>query len=153
MTYRILAYSIAALVVVQASVMVWAIAGLGTWVEDGGVLDAAAFESSETLFPEEAGFMLHGMNGMMVIPSVALVLFIFSLFTKKRRAIGWAGLVLGLVAVQITLGLMGHEVAALGALHGINALALFTCAIVAARTGMRTPTEVGAAAPSAVETV
>jgi hypothetical protein len=37
--YKVLAYLVAVEVAVQARVMVWAIAGLGKWVDSGGVFD------------------------------------------------------------------------------------------------------------------
>ena len=43
--YKVLAYLVAAEVAVQATVMVWAIAGLGKWVDGGGVFDKAVIES------------------------------------------------------------------------------------------------------------
>ena len=42
--YKVLAYLVAAEVAVQAMVMVWAIAGLGKWVDGGGVFDKAVME-------------------------------------------------------------------------------------------------------------
>jgi hypothetical protein len=142
--YRWLAWLIGIEVVVQAAFMVYAIAGLGIYVDqDGGVLDKAAFESEETLFPEMVGFFVHGTNGMMIIPALALILLIVSFFAKVPGGVMWAGLVLLAVVVQVTLGLFGHEVAILGMLHGINALILFSLAVytgVRAREGRRTPT-------------
>jgi hypothetical protein len=133
--YKFFAWLIAAAVVVQAASMVYAIAGLGIWVDkDGGVLDKAAFESEEELFPEIVGFMIHGMNGMMVIPALALILLIVSFFAKVPRGILFAGLVLLAVVLQVTLGLLGHEASIWGGLHGINALVLFSLAVYA---GMR----------------
>ena len=49
MFYRILAYILAAEVVVQAGAMALAIAGLGTWVDDGGVFDSAVMQSDDML--------------------------------------------------------------------------------------------------------
>ena len=72
-TYKVLAYAIAAEVVVQAAVMIWAISGLGLWVEDGGVFDKSVLESEANPFSEATGFMIHGINGTMVIPVLALV--------------------------------------------------------------------------------
>ena len=46
--YKVLAYLVAAEVAVQAMVMVWAIAGLGKWVDGGGVFDKAVIESQGT---------------------------------------------------------------------------------------------------------
>jgi hypothetical protein len=141
--YKVFAYLVAAEVVVQAMAMVYAIAGLGKWVEGGGVFDKSLMESDETPFPELAGFMVHGINGMMVIPALALILLILSFFTKIPGAVKWAGLVLLLVLVQATLGLVGHEIPAVGGLHGLNALLLFGSAVYAGR-------RIGAAAPSTV---
>lgn len=132
--YKFLAWLIALEVMVQAAAMVYAVAGLGIWVDrDGGVLDKAAFESEEMLFPELVGFMIHGINGMMVIPLLALVLLIVSFFAKVPGGVKWAALVLLAVVVQVALGLFGHEAAVFGALHGVNALVLFSVAVWAGK--------------------
>src|SRR5215218_2031866 len=124
--YKVLAYLVAAEVAVQAMVMVWAIAGLGKWVDAGGVFDKSIMESEGTPpFPEVAGIMMHINNGFFVIPGLALLLLIISFFTKVRGAIKWALIVLALVVVQVMLGILGHEFTLGGALHGLNALALF----------------------------
>ena len=131
--YKVLAYLIAIEVAVQAAVMVFAISGLGLFVSGGGVIDQAAFESGESLFPEMIGLIIHGMNGMMVIPALALILFIVSFFAKVPRGVAWAGAVLGLVVLQVALGIGGHSVSISGLLHGLNALVLFTTALLTAR--------------------
>ncbi|WP_296667208.1 hypothetical protein [Demequina sp.] len=150
-TYKVLAYTICVLVGVQAASHAWASAGLGSWVEGGGVLDSTAFESDESLFPEMAGFGIHAMNGMMIIPFVSLILLVIALISRTRKAMQWAGLVLLLVGVQIFLGFASFGVAALAILHGLNALALFTCALTAGRIGMRVDAPAVAAAAPAVE--
>jgi hypothetical protein len=136
--YRVLAFLVAAEVAVQAAFFVWGEAGMGMYIEDGGVLDKAAlenaFEGGEAPFPEFVGLLYHGMNGMFVIPLLALLLVISSFFAKVPRGVTFALAVLGLVLLQVTLGLMGHSVSFLGALHGINALLLFS---TAAWTGLR----------------
>lgn len=137
-TYRVLAWLIAAEVVVQAAAMVYAIAGLGIWVDrDGGVLDKAAFESGESLWPEMVGFMVHGMNGMMVIPLLALLFLIVSFFAKVPGGIKWAAAVFVAVIVQVALGLFGHQAAIFGLLHGANALLLFSLAVWAGKRATR----------------
>jgi heme A synthase len=114
--------------------MVWAIAGLNKWVDGGGVFDKAVIESEGTPpFPEAAGITAHINNGFFVIPALALLLLIVSFFTKVRGTIKWAGIVLALVVVQVMLGILGHEFTLGGALHGLNALALFGTAIYAGR--------------------
>jgi hypothetical protein len=133
--YRVLAYLVAAEVIVQAMAMVYGIAGLGKWVDSGGVFDKSVMESDESPFPEIVGIMIHGINGMMVIPAIALLLLISSFFAKIPGAVKWAGLVLLLVVLQIALGLFGHAVPAVGALHGLNALLLFSAAVYTARRG------------------
>jgi hypothetical protein len=131
--YRILAYIIAIEVVIQAMVIVYAVAGLGKWVDDGGVLDKSVMESDATPFPEVAGFAIHGINGMMVIPALALILLIVSFFVKAPGAVKMAVIVLVLVALQIALGLLGHGAPLLGALHGINAFLIVGAALTAAK--------------------
>jgi len=135
--YKVLAYLVAAEVAIQAMVMVWGIAGLGKWVDGGGVLDKAVFEeamgSGGMPFPEIAGLLVHGINGMFVIPFIALLLLIVSFFTKVRGAIKWALIVFALVVAQGQIGFLGHEFPLVGALHGLNALVLFGVALYTGR--------------------
>ena len=134
--YKVLAYLVAAEVAVQAMVMVWAVAGLGKWVEGGGVFDKAVIEGDETgamPFPEVFGILVHGINGTFVVPGIALLLLIVSFFTKVRGAIKWGLIVFALVVVQGQIGFLGHEFPLAGALHGLNALALFAVALYAGR--------------------
>ena len=133
--YRVLAHLIAFLVVVQAAAIAWALSGLTNWVSDGGTLDSAAMESGETLFAEVAGFMVHGINGMMLIPLVAVVLLVVSFFAKLPRGVAWAAAVLALVVVQVLLGMFLHGASFAGLLHGANAMLLF---VVALQAGLRT---------------
>lgn len=142
--HKVLAYLIALEVIVQASMMAFAVAGLGVWVaEEGGTLDKAAFESifeGELTFTGVQGMMVHGMNGMMVIPILALLLLVTSFFAKTRGAIKFSLLVVGLVALQVFLGLLGHSTPYGGLLHGANALILFTAALYTARLHSKAPT-------------
>jgi heme A synthase len=131
--YRVLAYLIAAEVVVQAMAMVYAIAGLGKWVDGGGVFDKSVMESNQSAFPEVIGLLIHGINGMIIIPLIALLLLISSFFARIPGGVKWAALVLLVVVVQVNLGLFGHAVPAVGALHGLNALLLFSVALYTAR--------------------
>ncbi|MGU3643945.1 hypothetical protein ACLBXX_03195 [Microbacterium sp. C23T] len=129
-TYRILSFAICALVALQAASHAWASAGLGLYIAEGGVVDASA-QAGPPPFPEVMGFMIHGMNGMFVIPALALILLIVSFFAKIRRGVAFAAGVFGLVILQVTLGLFGHGIPLLGFLHGVNALLLFTTALLA----------------------
>jgi len=80
--YRVLAYIIAIEVVVQAAAIAYALAGLSKWVSDGGTLDKAAMESEDTTFTGVVGFIVHGINGQMLIPLLAVILLIISFFAK-----------------------------------------------------------------------
>jgi hypothetical protein len=144
--YKVLAYLVAAEVAVQAMMMVWAIAGLGKWVDGGGVFDKSVIESQGTPFPEVAGIIVHGINGTFVVPGIALLLLIVSFFTKVRGAIKWAVIVFVLVVLQGQLGFLGHDFPLAGALHGLNALALFGVAIYAGRR-LRAAAAVGVEQP------
>jgi hypothetical protein len=144
--YRVLAILIAVGVVVQAAAIAYALSGLGKWVDEGGVLDKAAMESDDLSFQGIGGFIVHGMNGMMLIPLLALLLLIVSFFAKVPQGVMWAGIVVALVALQVSLGIFGRGVPWAIALHGINALVLFGVAVMAA---MRARTPVGTGTPVA----
>ena len=139
--YRILAYLIAAEVAIQAMAMVYGIAGLDKWISDGGVFDMATRQNDDSAFPEAVGFMVHGINGSIIIPVLALALLVVSFFAKIPNGVRWAGLVFLLVVIQVNLGFAGPAVPALGALHGLNALTLFAVAFFAARRARTTTPE------------
>lgn len=124
-TYRILAWLISTLVAVQAAAIAFAMAGVIKFVDDGGAIDKALVESEEMAFGEESGFIIHGINGGMVIPLVALILMGVAFGAKFHGARKWAGIVLGLVVVQVTLGYGLYGTTGLGFLHGANALLVF----------------------------
>src|SRR4051812_18973067 len=114
--YRVLAGLVALGVVVQAASMVYAVAGLGKYVDDGGTFDKAsgdAMENGDLTFTGVGGFAVHGIDGMMVIPLLALLLLIVSFFAKVPGGILFAGLIVLDVIVQVTLGLLGHELPAI----------------------------------------
>ena len=130
--FRVLAFLVAGLVVVQAASLAWAIAGLGIWVEDGNSFNSDVMEEGGDLpFTEILGMMIHGMNGMMLIPLVALILLIVGLIAKFPGSTKWGAAVFLLVVLQVALGIFGHSLAIAGALHGMNALILFGTAIMA----------------------
>lgn len=134
--YKVLAYLLALQVVVQAAAISFAVAGLGIFVEDGNTVDSATFEAifeGDVSFTGVLGLMVHGTNGMMVIPAMSLVLLVVSFFARVPHGVAVAGALLGLVVLQVALGILGHSIAAMGALHGVNALVLFMGAMHAGR--------------------
>ena len=138
-TYRVLAYLLALEVVVQAAAIAWAVFGLSTWIENGGVLDKAGMESDSVVFDGVTGFMVHGLNGQMIVPAIALLL-IASFFARFPGAVVWAGAAFLAVVVQVALGILAHSIPALGMLHGVVALVLLVVALVAARKAGGAPT-------------
>jgi hypothetical protein len=132
--YRVLAYLVAFGVLVQAASIAFAIFGLTKWIEEGGTLDNAAMESGSIEFTGVLGFPIHFITGQLVIPLLGLIMLVVSFFTKIPGASKWAGFVLLAIVVQVLLGMLGHGIPGLGALHGLNALVLFGLAVMA---GMR----------------
>jgi hypothetical protein len=133
MAYRVLAWLIAAEVLVQGAAIAWAVFGLGKWIQGGGVLDKAVMEGGSFAFPEEAGFAVHGINGEMVIPLLALLLLVVAFFAKLPRGVAYAGAVVGLVALQVLLGMLGDGIPALGLVHGATAMVLLAAAVITAQ--------------------
>lgn len=134
--YRGLALAVAALVMLQAAFIAYAVFGLSKWIrEDGGTLDASVFTEESTVeVGGEVGFMLHALSGTFLIPLVALLLVVVSFFAKVPGGTKWALIVFGVVVVQYALAFLGRiaSLPAIGALHGLNALILFGVAVTAA---------------------
>lgn len=122
--YRYLAYTIDVLILVQAAAIAWAMFGLSKWIEDGNSLTKSKMDADTFSFTEARGFMIHGINGTMLIPLVALILLVISFFAKVPEGVKWAAMVFGGVVVQVALGVTAHSLPALGFLHGLWALLL-----------------------------
>lgn len=134
-TYRVLAYLIAAAVPLQAAFIAFAVFGIIHDVDQGEVVSQS--------YEANAGAPLHGITGMMVVPALAIVLLIFSFFARVPRGVAWAGVVLGVVVLQVTFAFVAFGAEIVGLLHGFNAIVLFTAALY---TGLRV-TRVSPAAP------
>lgn len=133
-TLRVLFFLVAAEVLVQGMAIAYALAGMGHWVDkDGGVVNKALFDSSNPHFTGVTGFMIHGMNGTMIIPLLVLLTLVLSFFAKAPGASKRAGIIVGLVVLQVFLGIISHEIPGLIMLHVLNAFAIFT---VAAMSGV-----------------
>lgn len=154
--YRILAYTIAALVVVQAFAIAWAFFGLTDWIaNDNGVLNREVLECSGECpqqFTAELGFAVHMFFvGLVLIPLTSLVLLVVSFFAKVPGGIVWAAAIVGLVVLQVfVIPAVSRAVdPSIGGLHGLNALVIFAVAVVAGKRASRRPVS----APSPAETV
>jgi heme A synthase len=125
-TYRVLSGVIALGVLVQAGAIA------GGWftaihdVDNGLVIDKN--------YQGNAFHSVHGFVGFNIMPILGLILLIVSFFAAKSvpGARKWGAIVFGLIILQVALALVAFSVPAIGGLHGINALALFGCAVRAA---------------------
>ncbi|HEX5090171.1 MAG TPA: hypothetical protein VFV89_20350 [Nocardioides sp.] len=135
--YRILAYTIAVLVVVQAGAIAWGFFGVTNFIDDGGVIDQEFLdctEDCESIGSADTGFAIHMFfNGLILIPLVSLTLLIVSFFAKVPKGVVLAATIVVLVILQILVlpGLSRSVGSGFGALHGINALVLMGVAIMA----------------------
>ncbi|HUR12898.1 MAG TPA: hypothetical protein VM097_00245 [Mycobacteriales bacterium] len=134
--HQVLAYLLAAEVVIQAMAIAYALAGLGYWVmEEGGVLTKQLIDDEDLTFQGVGGFAIHGMNGMMIIPLLGIVFLVVSLLANKQvpGAAKRGGIIFGLLALQVFLGLTSHSAVLLAPLHALNGFGIFTMCVVAAR--------------------
>jgi hypothetical protein len=136
-TYRFLGYAIAVLVFVQAASIALAFFGLTKFVDDGGTVDKAAFESGDLTFTGDIGFPIHFMTGQMLIPLAAIALLVVSFFAKVSGGSRLAGFLLLAVVVQVLLGMFAHGMPYIGALHGANALLILGLGISAGQRAGR----------------
>jgi hypothetical protein len=139
MVYIWLTRLIALGVVLQAAFVAWGTFDIFNAAEDG----RAFTEDTERY----AGQALHSTVGMMVFPLLALLLLIAAFFAKTPRGVGLAGIVLGLVVLQIVLGFVSYPAPVVGTLHAINAFALAAVAgFAGSRAGKSAATETPAPA-------
>ena len=135
-TYRILADIIAIEVVIQAMVIVFAVAGLFKWINDGATLDKAVIDSWEDDPPTwtgSIGHFIHVMNGTFLIPLLGIALLIVSFFAAVNGGVKWALIILASIVVQVLAGTLAEDSPYLGLVHGLNAFILFGAALTAAK--------------------
>jgi hypothetical protein len=135
-TYRILADIVAIEVVIQAAVMVFAVAGLFKWIDDGNTLSQSVidgWEDDPPTFTGAIGVFIHGINGQMLIPLLGLALLIVSFFARVPRGVMWATVIFVSIVVQVLAGMFAGDSPYIGLVHGVNAFVLFSAAIIAAR--------------------
>ncbi|GAB2654564.1 hypothetical protein [Kribbella swartbergensis] len=129
--YRVLSLAIAIAVALQVASI--ALAGF-TVSKDAN--DGAAIGADYSNF----GQSYHSIAGT-AIALVALLLLIVSFLTDVPRGRALAGIVAGLVVVQIVLAVVSFGIPALGVLHGLNGLAIAAVAGTAARRSTEVPAQ------------
>jgi heme A synthase len=156
-TFRVFAYLIALEVVVQAAALAYHSAGLGHWIysDRHTVTRATLEEGSDVDYTGRIGQLVHGENGAMIVPLLTLALLVVAVIARKRvvGSVRWAGIVLGLVVLQVVLGFVALEVPEIGALHAVNAFVLLWAALHTARlpavTATLGPDRLGSSAEAA----
>jgi heme A synthase len=138
-TYRVLSGLVALGVLVQASAIAFGWFDALHDVDNGTVIDKN--------YDGNAGHILHGINGMYVMPLLGLILLIVSFFAAKSvpGARTWGGIVFGLIVLQVVLAFVAFGAPIVGALHGLNALAIFGTAIRASMLTRETAAARGSA--------
>ena len=121
--YRLTASLIALAVVLQVASIALAGFTIANDAEDGATIGADY---------SNLGQSYHSLAGM-VIAGLALVFLIVSFLTDVPRGRMLAGIVLGLVVLQLLLAVVSFGLPALGVLHGINGLAIAGAAGAASR--------------------
>jgi heme A synthase len=122
-TYRVVASLIALGVLVQAAAVAFG------WFQVIRDVDSGEVFTKDSDF--NLGQVVHLVNGLYLMPVLGLILLGVSFAAAKTvpQARKWAGIVLGLIVLQVCLAIFAFMfTAALGALHGINALVLLGCA-------------------------
>jgi hypothetical protein len=138
-TYRILADIIAIEVVIQAMMIVFAVAGLFHWIDGGATLDQSVIDGWEDDPPTwqgAIGHFIHVMNGQFLIPLLGLALLIVSFFAAVPRGTMLAGVILASIIVQVAAGIIAGSAPWVGLIHGLNAFILFGAALQAAKMAM-----------------
>jgi hypothetical protein len=130
--YRVLAYAVAAGVVAQAMVIVYAVGSLNKWVDGGGVYNSAVADDA-TAYPGAGAFRIHETIGAYVVPSLVVLLILASLAARVRRGRLVGAIMFVLVGAQALLGYEASDQPAIGSLHGLFAFGLFGVAMYAGR--------------------
>ena len=147
--YSVLAWIVAAGVVVQAASIAFGFGGMTGYVMDGGVVDKALLESQQATFTGDLGFPIHELVGGLLLPVVTLAMGAVSFFVRgvpRARTLAWT--LFALVVIQGNAGYAIADIPYVGLLHGANALLILLVAVLAARRGSRTHDEVAADAPT-----
>jgi hypothetical protein len=136
-TYQVLAFLIALEVIVQATAIAWGLFGFADWIDKGNTFSKEDLDCEDCgwNFTAERGFMIHGINGFMIVPLISLIFLIVSFFAKIPGGVKWAlGLfVLVILQSQFLPELSREFGAGFGALHGLNAMVIFAVAIMAGK--------------------
>ncbi|GAA1647487.1 hypothetical protein [Georgenia ruanii] len=136
--YRALALLVALGVLVQAAAIAFGVFHMINDVDGGAVIDST-YDSSTN-----PGLSAHSM-GALIVGALAILLLLASFFVRFPGAKTWGVWTFVAVLAQWAFGLLAFGAPVVGLLHGANALAVFSLALLAARAAGRA----GGAVPTA----
>jgi hypothetical protein len=146
-TYRVLAISIAVLVLVQAAGIAFGTFGILRFVEDGE-------DYTKTIAEDRTATGALGQNihsfGAIAIALLAIILLVLSFFSKIEGGVKWASIVFLVVLLQWVLAIVAFSAPVVGMLHGINAFVIFGTAMMAAQNARKSTGAAAAASTSPV---
>ncbi len=147
-TYRIAGWVIAGATILQAAVMVFAVAGLFAYLGGGGTVSAT---TAPDAFPESVGITIHILLAYYFFPIAGLAAVVIAAFTKRRLAIWMAVVLFALILLEWYLGVTGYSAPVAGLLHGANGLIIFGLAVTVG-LGLFTRAQTAAPATTAAPT-
>ena len=122
--YRYLSMAVATGVIIQAAAIAWGVFGLAHDTDAGVIVD----KNYEGNF----GFALHSIIGWMVLPIVGLAFLLVGIALRSiDGALKWAGIVFGLVVLQLVLAGISFGAPVVGLLHGVNAILILLASLKA----------------------
>ena len=124
--YKSVAHLIVLGVLLQAASIAWSTFLLRSEISEGAV---------ETTYDGNSADAFHAVVGMMVIPTLAVVLLVLAFLGRAPGAVRWSGLTLLATVLQVVLAVVAEDLPAVGALHGLNAFAVLVLAFLAGRAG------------------
>lgn len=127
--YRVLAVVVMVGVALQVASIAFGVFGLEADAEDGATVNRDY---------QNFGLDWHSIAGT-AMGVVVLALLVVSFFAKVERGRTLAGVLVGLVLLQLVLATVAFGVPAVGALHGLNGLAIGGIAAAAARRTVAAP--------------
>jgi hypothetical protein len=134
--FRILNYVISLEVLIQAAMIAWAVFAEAKYIDDGGVINKDKIEGDEIPFDGVYGFIVHGINGSVLIPLLGLALLVVAFFAKIPGGVRFAAILFVLIIVQaFVLPGIASSAPFVGMLHGANALAILGMSIYGGRIG------------------
>jgi hypothetical protein len=114
------------------------------------MLGAVAFATAAVSGVLTVTGLLPGVSAVAAGAVIASAVWLLAIGAKITRGVLWAAIPFGLIVVQFFLAYAAYSAAIIGVLHGLNALAIFAVALLAARRAAKPTTTAEASSPAGV---